>query len=84
MNKKDFYSSVSAVFDLWYWDILGQKIIPENLVQFKNLYEFYRFLMCDFFGPKCPNTPKSYTTGPPRMEVYYQTKFIYLFYGLSE
>ena len=31
-----------------YRDILGQKIICEKLIQFKNLYEFYRFFLRDF------------------------------------
>lgn len=47
---------------IWgYQNILRHKIVHEILLQFENLYEFYEFFMCKFFGSKCPDAHKSYT-----------------------
>ena len=43
-------------------DILGPKIMYENLVSYKNLYKFCSFFLCNFFGPKCSDAPRSFTT----------------------
>ena len=42
--------------------ILGPKIMYENLVSYKNLYKFCSFFLCNFFGPKCSDAPRSFTT----------------------
>ena len=42
--------------------ILAQKFIHEDLILFKNLYEFYRFFLCNFLDPTFPNIFQLYIT----------------------
>ena len=50
-----------CIDSLWFWiiEIFWEKSTYED---FKNLYKFYQFFLCYFFGSKCFNTHKSYTT----------------------
>ena len=48
---------------IWgHWDILGQNFTYEDLLHFKNLYEFCRFFLCDILSPKDADAPESYAT----------------------
>ena len=55
---------IVCVGSIWFGDIgifRDRKLYMKTWYSYKIIMSFFDF-SCDFFGPKCPDTPKFYTT----------------------